>query len=140
MEPDRSRGKHREREGRKRARDRRGYFRRRGDDYRWNFRFFEGLALIVRGTFYVQPQNYWISTGAATWGWWHLIVGLIVLAAGFGVISGAAWARWLGIIFVSIQALTNFLFIPVQPFWAIILILIDLWIIHSLFVHRREPV
>jgi hypothetical protein len=30
--------------------------------------------------------------------------------------SGAAWARWLGI-----------------------LILIDLWIIHSLFVHRREP-
>ena len=52
----------------------------------------------------------------------------------------AAWARWLGIIFVSIQALTNFLFIPVQPFWAITLILIDLWIIHSLFVHRREPV
>ena len=104
------------------------------------FGFFEGLSLIVRGSFYVQPANYWISTGAATWGWWHLIVGLIVLAAGFGVMSGAAWARWLGIIFVSIQALTNFLFIPVQPFWAIILILIDLWIIHSLFVHRREPV
>jgi hypothetical protein len=99
------------------------------------FGFFEGLSLIVGGTFYVQPANYWISTG-----WWHLIVGLIVLAAGFGVMSGAAWARWLGIIFVSIQALTNFLFIPAQPFWAIILILIDLWIIHSLFVHRRETV
>jgi hypothetical protein len=80
------------------------------------FGFFEGLSLIVGGTFYVQPANYWISTGAATWGWWHLIVGLIVLAAGFGVISGAAWARWLGIIFVSIQAVTNFLFIPAQPF------------------------
>ena len=66
--------------------------------------------------------------------------GLIVLAAGFGVIRGAAWARWLGIIFVSIQALSNFLFIPAQPFWAIILIVIDLWIIHSLFVHRRERV
>jgi len=49
-------------------------------------------------------------------------------------------ARWLGIIFVSIQALTNFLFIPAQLFWAIILILIDLWIIYALFVHRREPV
>jgi hypothetical protein len=67
-------------------------------------------------------------------------VGLIVLAAGFRVISGAAWARWLGIIFVRIQALTNFLFIPAQPFWAIILILIDLLIIHSMFVHRRGPV
>jgi hypothetical protein len=71
------------------------------------------------------------------WGGWHLIVGFIVLAAGLEVM---AWASWLGIIFVSIQALTNFLFIPVQPFWAIILILIDLWIIHSLFVHRHEPV
>jgi hypothetical protein len=40
-------------------------------------------------------------------------------------------ARWLGIIFVSIQALINFLFIPAQLFWAIILILIDLWIIYA---------
>ena len=104
------------------------------------FGLLAGISLIAKGTFYVQPENYWISTGAATWGWSHLIVGLILLAAGFGVVSGAAWARWLGIIFVSIQALTNFLFIPVQPFWAITLILIDLWIIHSLFVHRREPV
>ena len=103
------------------------------------FGFFEGLALIVRGTFYVQPANYWISTGPAAWGWWHLIGGLIVLAAGFGVISGAAWARWLGIIFVSIQAVTNFLFILVQPFGRSLTV-IDLWIIHSLFVHRREPV
>jgi hypothetical protein len=46
------------------------------------FGFFEGLSLIVRGSFNVQPANYWISTGAATWGWWHLIVGLLVLAAG----------------------------------------------------------
>jgi hypothetical protein len=104
------------------------------------FGFFQGLSLIVSGTYYVQPANYWISTGAATWGWAHLIFGLIVLAAGFGIMSGAAWARWLGIIFVSIQALINFLFIPAQPFWSIILILIDLWIIHALFVHRRERV
>jgi len=100
----------------------------------------QGIAYIAKGTYYVQPANYWINTGAATWGWWLLLVGVVVLVAGFGVMSAAAWARWLGIILVSLQALTNFLFIPVAPFWAITLILIDLWIIHSLFVHRREPV
>jgi len=100
------------------------------------FGFFQGLALIAKGTYYVQPANYWINTGAATWGWWHLIVALFVLAAGFGVIYGSAWARWLGIIFVSVQAVTNFLFIPAQPFWAITLILVDLWVIHALFVYR----
>jgi hypothetical protein len=31
------------------------------------FGFFEGLSLIVGGTYYVQPANYWITTGAATW-------------------------------------------------------------------------
>jgi hypothetical protein len=137
MEPNRSRGKHIL--GRERARHCRGYFCRHPDRYRWTFWFFQGLALLVKDTYYVQPANYWINTGAATWGWWHLIVGVIVLVAGFGIMSGAAWAHWLGIIFVSIQAFTNFLFIPAQPFWAITLILIDLWIIHSLFVHRREP-
>jgi hypothetical protein len=49
-------------------------------------------------------------------------------------------ARWLGIIMVSIQAVTNFVFIPVPPFWAITLIVVDLWVIHSLFVHRRKTV
>jgi len=104
-----------------------------------SFGFLQGIALIAKGTFYVQPENYWVNTSASTWGWWLLIVGLVVIAAGFGVISGAAWARWLGITFVSIQALTNFVFIPVQPFWAITLIALDLWVIHSLFVHRRIP-
>jgi hypothetical protein len=102
------------------------------------FGIFQGIALIAKGTYYVQPANYWINTGASTWGWWLLIVGLVVLVAGFGLFSAAAWARWLGIVIVSVQALTNFLFIPAQPWWAITLILIDLWVIHSLFVFRRE--
>jgi len=104
------------------------------------FGFFQGLSLIAKGSFYVQPAGYWINTSASSWGWVMLIVGVIVVAAGFGVFSGAAWARWLGITVVSLQALANFLFIPVQPWWAFTVILIDLWIIHSLFVHRREYV
>lgn len=104
-----------------------------------SFGVLEGISLVAKGTYYVQPNNYWINTDASTWGWIHILLSLVVVAAGFGVISGAAWARWLGIIFVSVQAMANFLFIPVQPWWAITLILVDLWIIHALFVHRREP-
>ena len=104
------------------------------------FGLLQGIALIAKGTFYVQPENYWVTTSASTWGWWLLLVGLVVIAAGFGVVSGAAWARWLGIVMVSVQAFTNFVFIPVQPWWAFTLILVDLWVIHSLFVHRRVTV
>lgn len=100
----------------------------------------QGVAGIANNSFYVQPQNYWITTGAATWGWIQLVVAIVVLVSGFAVMRGAAWARWLGIIVVSIQLVQNFLFVPYQPFWAILLILIDLWIIHSLFVYRPEHV
>ena len=103
-----------------------------------SFGMLQGIALLAKGTYYVQPANYWINTSASTWGWILLIAGLVILAAGFGVISGAAWARWLGIALASLQAVINFAFIPVQPWWAITLIILDLWIIHSLFVHRRE--
>jgi hypothetical protein len=104
------------------------------------FGILQGIALVANGSYYVQPANYWISTNASAWGWVLLIAGLVVFAAGFGVISGAAWARWLGIVMVSIQAFLNFLFIPIQPWWSVTLIVVDLWIIHSLFVHRRERV
>jgi hypothetical protein len=101
------------------------------------FGILQGIALIAKKNYYVQPENYFIDTDGATWGWTLLIVGIIVVAAGFGVVSGAFWARWLGIIFVSIQAFGNFLFIPIVPFWALTLVAVDLWVIHSLFVHRR---
>ena len=96
----------------------------------------QGIAGIANGSFYVEPKDYWYTTSAATWGWTQLVVGLVVLAAGIGVFMGAAWARWLGIVVVSIQLVENFLFVPYQPFWSLLLIFIDLWIIHSLFVYR----
>lgn len=97
----------------------------------------EGLAGIVRGTSYIQSANYWITTCASTWGWIHLIGGFIGLAAGFGVFSGAGWARWLGILIATLSIIVNFTFIPFAPWWALTIIFIDLWVIHSLFVHRR---
>jgi hypothetical protein len=96
-----------------------------------------GLAGIVKETSYIESANYWITTSASTWGWIHLVGGIIGLAAGFGVFSGAAWARWLGILIATISVFVNFTFIPLSPWWSLTIIFIDLWVIHSLFVHRR---
>jgi hypothetical protein len=97
----------------------------------------EGLGGIVKGTTYLSDADYWITTGASTWGWTHLIGGLIALAAGFGVISGRAWARLLGIAIAVVSIFVNFAFLPLAPWWALIIIGIDIWVIHSLVVHRR---
>lgn len=97
----------------------------------------EGLAGVVKGTSYVSSVDYWISTDASSWGWMHMLGGIIGVAAGFGILSGAGWARFLGVLIASLSILVNFAFIPLAPFWAFTIILIDLWVIHSLLVHRR---
>jgi hypothetical protein len=61
----------------------------------------QGLAGIVHGSSYIKNANTLITISAGTWGWIHLIGGIIGVAAGFGIFSGAAWARLLGILIAT---------------------------------------
>jgi hypothetical protein len=60
------------------------------------FQALAGLAAIFENEFYVQARNYLYEVDVTAWGWIHLILGVIVALAGFGVLSGATWARVVG--------------------------------------------
>jgi hypothetical protein len=53
------------------------------------------------------------------------------------VISGATWARVIGIILAVLSAIANFAFIPYYPLWSILVIAIDVIVIWALAVHGR---
>jgi hypothetical protein len=97
-----------------------------------------GLIAIFENEFYVTTRNYVFQFDATTWGWIHLVVGLIVAFAGWGLLSGQTWARVVGITVAAISATTNFLFIPYYPFWAILIITLDVFVIWALTAHGRE--
>src|ERR1700677_3410186 len=44
--------------------------------------FFEGLAAIVKGNFFVTLPNYAYNISVSGWGWMHLILGIVVCLAG----------------------------------------------------------
>jgi len=100
-----------------------------------SFWFLEGLAGVLNSAFY-QPVADYYNIDGSTWGWVHLLLGILVFAAGLAVFAGQTWARVTGIILVSVSAIVNFFFIPWAPIWAITIIAIDLWIIHALWVYR----
>jgi hypothetical protein len=100
----------------------------------------QGIGLVAGGIHYVEPADYWINTSVSAWGWVHLIVGLVVLAAGFRVMSGVAWAPLAGHPLRQHPGDMEFPLHPISPWASIVLIVVDLWIVHALFVHRREPV
>ena len=102
------------------------------------FQALEGLIAIFQNEFYVATRNYLFQFDATTWGWIHLVVGLIVAFAGWGVLSGRTWARVVGITVAVLSAIANFLFIPYYPFWALTVITLDIFVIWALAAHGGE--
>lgn len=95
--------------------------------------FLEGISAIAKDTLVVATRNYVYSFNVTGWGWIHLILGLVILLAGVALLAtGAVWARVVGIVLAGFGALANFLWIPYYPFWAIVLIAIDIFVIWAL--------
>ena len=107
------------------------------------FQALQGLIAIFENEFYVTTRNYIFQFDATTWGWIHLLVGLLVAFAGYGLLSGKTWARVVALTLAVLSAITNFLFIPYYPFWALLLITLDIFVIWAIAAHggdMRDPV
>jgi hypothetical protein len=99
------------------------------------FQAIQGLIGIFENEFYVTTRNYVFQFDATTWGWTHLILGLVVAFAGWGLLSGRTWARTVAIILAVLSAIANFLWIPYYPFWSLLIITLDIFVIWAVAAH-----
>jgi hypothetical protein len=96
------------------------------------FQTIDGLVAIFNDSFFVVTQNYTFDLDVTAWGWIHLILGIVMILTGFGLIAGKTWAAVAAIFFAIISAIANFFFIPYYPFWSILVIGLDVWVIWAL--------
>lgn len=101
------------------------------------FQAFAGLVGILEDEILVVTPDYLVQLDATTWGWVHMIIGLIVVAAGFGIFSGNVLARTVGVFAAVGSMISMFFWLPWYPVWAIIVIAMDIAIIWALTVHGR---
>ena len=97
-----------------------------------------GLVALFNDEFYVVGVRYIFELDISTWGWVHLIIGAVVLIAGFFLFQGKVWARTVGVIIAVLSALAAFAWLPYYPIWGIILIVVSIAIIWALTVHGRD--
>jgi hypothetical protein len=102
----------------------------------WNI--FEGFIALFRSSFFIGSPVF-----GTLWAWalvW-IGIGILLLAAGSGIIGGRTWARWFGIGIVSINALTHMFAIAAYPWWSMFILAIDIVILYALAVHwpRKIP-
>ena len=97
-----------------------------------------GLVAVVNDDWVVWTNSDSAYLDLTAWGWLHIVVGLLVVLAGFGVLSGNIVARTVGVVLAGLSLIVNFLFIPVYPLWSLIVITIDVLVIWALTAHGRE--
>jgi hypothetical protein len=102
------------------------------------FQALDGLAAILQNEIYLTTRNYVFKLDISTWGWIHLVLGVVVVLAGIALLSGQTWARVVGIVLAALSAIANFMFIPYYPFWSLLVIALDVVVIWALAVHGRE--
>ncbi len=99
---------------------------------------FQGLAAIFENEFYVVSENYAFEFDVTAWGWIHLILGALVIFAGYSLMAGRTFGRILGLIFATLAAIANFFFIPYYPFWSLLMIALAVWVIWALTARWGE--
>ncbi len=98
-----------------------------------------GIVALSHGHVFNTAPAYTFRYNIRGWGWTELALGIVVFAAGMCVFLGMAWARYVGAFLAVLSAIANFVFIPYQPLWSIVLIALDAFIIWALLTPRRQP-
>jgi hypothetical protein len=102
------------------------------------FQAIQGVVALFNDTFYVVGQKWVFSFNVTTWGWIHLLAGVVLVVAGYFLFQGAVWARVVGVSVTIISAVLSFMWLPYYPIWSILIIALDVFIIWALTVHGRD--
>jgi hypothetical protein len=103
------------------------------------FQVIQGLVALFDDGFYaVRPSGLVVHANYNTWGWTHLIIGVVAIATGLGLLAGNLAARILGVVVAVVSAIVNLGFISAYPIWSAIVIAIDVIVIYAITVHGGE--
>jgi hypothetical protein len=91
-----------------------------------------GLAGILNDDIVIVGGEGAIIADVTTWGWVHFILGSAMALTGLGLFAGSSGARWLAVVFVTINAIAQIVWFPAAPLWAFLIIILDVTIIYQL--------
>lgn len=100
--------------------------------------FFRGIMAIANDDVFVSTPNYLFKFDLTSWGWIHLVLGVIAVIVAAGLFSRAMWARVIGVGLAGLLIIANFMAIPYYPFWSLTLIALYAFVIWALCV-VKEP-
>jgi hypothetical protein len=103
------------------------------------FHAIQGLVALFQDSYYlVGAEGLVVSLDFTTWGWAHLILGVLAVVTGIALLSGATWARALAVVVAFLSAIANVGFLAAYPVWSTLMIALNVVIIYAITVHGGE--
>ncbi len=101
---------------------------------------FQGIAAIAKDEVFVTGIEYIYKFDFTTWGWIHLILGILVTLTVLVLFTGALWARFAAICILCLSNVANFLWLPYYPWWSILIIALDVVVIWAIVTWNPDRV
>jgi hypothetical protein len=95
------------------------------------FNMIYGIAAIANSHVFTANAHYVIGDLRA-WGWITLILSVLQLVAAAGILAGNQLARWFAVAVVGLNAIDMMFFLPSYPFWALVIIAVDVVALYGL--------
>jgi hypothetical protein len=98
-----------------------------------------GLVALMKDDYYlVRSDGLVLQVSYTTWGWVHLILGVVVVVAGVALLRGATWARALTVVVAGLSVITNLAFLAANPVWSAIMVALSILVIYAVTAHGGE--
>ena len=91
-----------------------------------------GLTAIFKDEALTRVGGHTIVWDLTAWGWITLLIGVLMVAAAFGLFSGQSWAMWTTVAFATLAAIGQISWITVYPIWSLIVISLCVIVIYQL--------
>ena len=100
--------------------------------------FLQGFSAVRNDDVFVRAPNYVYEFDLTTWGWIHMLIGVIAMIIGGAVLTTRKSGLVAGIVLAVLSAVSNFLFIPQSPWWSLVLIGLSVALIWAFCEVMRE--
>lgn len=93
---------------------------------------FQGIAALAEDEVFVAGPEYVYELDLTSWGWVHIVFGILLVLTSLALMTGATWAKIVAIGLACLSIVANFLWLPHYPLWSILIIALDVVIIWAL--------
>lgn len=89
------------------------------------FQVLAAISALAKDDLFVAGQEYVYQLSLTSWGWIHLVIGVLAIAVGVCLLLGQPWAVMTGAGLAAIGAIVSFAWMPYYPWWSIIIIVFN---------------